>query len=33
MLLAIIAFPVAAYVGYKVMDWLDRFLDGIHKPV
>ena len=34
--IAIIALPVAAYAGYKVMDRLDRFLDGVHigkKPV
>ena len=31
MLLAIIALPVAAHVGYKVMDVLDRFLDGVHR--
>ena len=30
MIIAIIALPVAAYAGYKVMDRLDRFLDCVH---
>lgn len=30
MIIAIITLPVAAYAGYKVMDRLDRFLDGAH---
>jgi len=29
MIISFFVFPVAAYVGYWMMDGLDRFLDGI----
>lgn len=29
MILALLALPVAAYAGYRMMDGLDRFLDEI----
>lgn len=31
MLLAMITFPIVIYIGYRTMDGLDRFLEGVHR--